>query len=503
MSDSQRTGSPRSGVESTRDELAGPLALDEATMREVGYKVVDALIDHFLHRDERPAGAPAQPVELARPPYRPVPTAPSDPRAVIDRIFSEVLGPNPRLRTDHRRFFAYVPSPTNFISVMADAITSGTNVFAGHWLAAPGPTIVELETIDWLREIVGFPEEAGGIFLSGGSAANESAIVTADAARGGLDRRQACIYASGQTHGSLAKAARILGFPSERLRWIATDSRLRLDVNELARQVAEDERSGLTPLMVVANAGTTNTGAVDPLPEIVDFCRRRGLWLHVDGAYGAAAMLTEAGKEELAGLECVDSLTIDPHKWWFQPYEIGCLLVRDKENLVRAFHTSGDYLRDLEGRTEVNLFDYGPQLTRGFRALKLWTSLRVFGLDAFTRAVESGIEMARYAEQVLRRRSAGPDSAGWRIVTPAQLGVATFRWHHPGTDPAAEDQIIEEVVEAMLTDGFAVVTSTVIEERPVLRLCPLHPAVTPADIDGTIERLETFARRAVGRRYES
>ena len=462
-------------------------------MRELGYQVVDALVDHFAHRDERPAGAPAQPLELARPPYRPVPTAPSEPASVLERVFSEVL--SPRLRTDHRRFFAYVPSPTNFISVLADAITSGTNVFAGHWLAAPGATVVELETIDWLRRIVGFPATGGGIFLSGGSAANESGIVVADAARGGVDRRRACIYASDQTHGSLAKAARILGFPPERLRFVATDRRLRLDIEHLARRVAEDERAGLTPLVVVANAGTTNTGAVDPLPEIVDFCRVRGLWLHVDGAYGAAAVLTEKGKRELEGLADVDSLTLDPHKWWFQPYEIGCLLVRDKEHLVRAFSASGDYLRDLEGRTEVNLFDYGPQLTRSFRALKLWMSLQVFGLDAFARAVGRCIELAEYAERVLRRQAAGPESHGWEIVTPAQLGVVTFRWRRGAGDDAAEDRLIEAVVEAMLEDGFAVVTSTVVGGRPVLRLCPIHPAVTAADIDGTVERLAAFARR--------
>ncbi len=335
---------------------------------------------------------------------------------------------------------------------------------------------------------------AGGIFLSGGSAANQGAIVVADAARGGVDRRKACIYASDQTHGSLAKAARILGFPPERLRGVATDSGLRLDVHHLAQLVAEDARAGLTPLMVVANAGTTNTGAVDPLPEIVEFCRARDVWLHVDGAYGAAAVLTEAGKKELHGLAEVDSLTIDPHKWWFQPYEIGCLLVRDKQYLVRAFHASGDYLRDLEGRTEVNLFDYGPQLTRSFRALKLWMSLQVFGLDAFARAVENGIEMARYAEQALRRRQADSTTAGWQIVTPAQLGVVTFRWRDGTGDEAVEDQAVEAMVEAMLADGFAVVTSTVIGGRPVLRLCPLHPAVTRADVDGTLERLETFAR---------
>jgi len=187
-------------------------------------------------------------------------------------------------------------------------------------------------------------------------------------------------------------------------------------------QIQKDRSQGKQPFCVIANAGTTNTGAVDPLETLVKICNREGLWLHADGAYGAPAILSDHGRKLMKGIESVDSLTIDPHKWLFQPYDTGCILVRDSQHLKMTFHILPEYLREVEGKeTEVNFCDYGIELTRSFRAIRLWMSFKMFGIESFRRAVSHGIEMAETAEKTLRR------SSYWDVVSPAQLGVVTFR----------------------------------------------------------------------------
>jgi aromatic-L-amino-acid/L-tryptophan decarboxylase len=243
--------------------------------------------------------------------------------------------------------------------------------------------------------------------------------------------------------------------------------------------VEADRAAGRTPFAVVANAGTTNTGAVDPLDELADLCTEEGLWFHVDGAYGASAALCPAGREALAGMGRADSLTIDPHKWLFQPYEAGAVLLREPGLLERTFSISGEYLRDTFGG-EVNFRDRGIQLTRGVRALKLWLSVEVFGLDAFRSAVAHGIALAEHAEAVLRARP------GWEIVTPAQLGIVCFA-HADGNE--------SEISAATVRDGYAAPSTTVLRGRTVLRFCTINPRTTFEEIDATIERMERFAGR--------
>jgi len=214
----------------------------------------------------------------------------------------------------------------------------------------------------------------------------------------------------------------VLGYREEQLRKVPSDIEFRLDLAELRRAVEADRAAGRIPFCVVANAGTTNTGAVDPLSKLADYCRGERLWLHVDGAFGAAAVLSERGRAILRGLGRADSLSLDPHKWLFQPYEIGCILVRDEGWLRETFHILPEYLTDIEGQAgEVNFCDRGIQLTRGFRALKLWMSLNVFGRAGFEEAINRGFELAEIAEAALRR------TPGWEVVAPAQMGILTFR----------------------------------------------------------------------------
>ncbi|RLG58713.1 decarboxylase, partial [Candidatus Geothermarchaeota archaeon] len=389
---------------------------------------------------------------------------------------------------NHPRFFAFIPSPSNFVSVMADALVSGFNVFAGTWLEAPAAIEVEMVTIDWLRRIFNFPDTTKGIFVSGGSVANLIALAVARHVKLKDEIENAVIYFSDQTHSSIERGLRILGFKREHIRKLTSDDNYRLPSLNLRREIAKDRLNGRRPFCIVANAGTTNTGAVDPLEELADLCNEEDLWLHIDGAYGAASILSDKGRSLLKGIERADSLTIDPHKWLFQPYEIGCVLVRDGDQLRETFQILPEYLEDVYKVREFNPCDYGIQLTRSFRALKLWMSIKIFGLKAFRKAVTRGISLAEIAEKILR------ESSKWEIVTPAQLGIVTFSYVPESGLSEKADLINRRIVEKSIEDGFAMISSTVLRGRTVLRLCTINPRTTEEDIGKTIERLEDIGR---------
>jgi glutamate/tyrosine decarboxylase-like PLP-dependent enzyme len=367
---------------------------------------------------------------------------------------------------------------------MADALASGFNVFAGTWLEASGPAQVELVTVDWLRQACGLPAGAGGLFVSGGSMANITALAVARHLRLGARLEDAVVYCSDQTHSSIARGLWVLGFQREQLQQIASDEHFRIDVPGLERAITRDRCAGRLPFCVVANAGTTNTGAVDPLPDVAHLCQEEGLWLHVDGAYGAAAVLSERGRAALTGLGSADSLSLDPHKWLFQPFEIGCVLVRNGEWLEQTFRILPEYLSDIEGdEGEVNFCDRGIQLTRGFRALKLWLSLKVFGVSGFRRAMERGLELAEIAEVAVA------ELPEWEVVTPAQMGVVTFRCAPAGLTPEAQDALNRGLVEELVASGFAMISTTTLRGRVVLRMCTINPRTTESDVRETIARL--------------
>ena len=454
-------------------------------MRAFGYRVVDQLVQHFIHLRDDPVTHKRTPADMQRRLREPAPEQGMAPEAVLGQVTRDVF--ESVSRTHHPRFFAYVPAPSNFVSVMADALAAGYNVFAGHWLAGSGAAEAERVTIDWLCRLCGLPETAGGLFVSGGSMANLTAIATARVVHLGEHSPDAVLYCSDQTHSSLQKGMRVLGFHPDQTRSIPTDDDFRLVAPALTAQIARDRAAGRRPFCVVANAGTTSTGAVDPLVAVSEVCRAEGLWMHIDGAYGAAAVLCDEGRRALDGLHLADSITIDPHKWWFQPFEIGGLLVREPQYLRQAFSVRAGYLKETyAGDEEINYYDHGVQLTRGFRALKLWMSIKVFGLAAFREAVAGGFRQARFAESLLR------DDAAWEIVTPAQLGIVTFRYRSPGLDADAVDAVTRGIVDRMLVEAFAMVTSTELLGRSVLRLCPIHPETTEDDIRETIALLKHF-----------
>ncbi|MCW5979303.1 MAG: hypothetical protein KIT09_14605 [Bryobacteraceae bacterium] len=473
-------------MEATQTGAPALQLTDEAT-RALGYRIVDLLIDHHRALRDKPVTNVLD-WETSRARLgEPFAEEGVPPEQVLDKLESDVF--STIMHVTHPRFFAFVPGPGNLVSAFADALASGYNVFAGTWMEGSGPAAVELATIDWLRQVCGLPEGAMGLFVSGGSVANLTALAAARHARLGDDFRSGVAYFSDQTHSAVERAFRILGFSPSQLRKVPSDERYRLPLAALHRQVAADRRGGLTPFCVVANAGTTNTGAVDPLAELARFCQAEGLWLHADGAYGAAAALAPRGRALLEGLEQVDSLALDPHKWLFQPFEIGCVLARRGDDLKDTFRILPEYLQDVHRWKAINFCDYGIQLTRGFRALKLWMSVRIFGVRAFREAIERGFALAEYAESRLRRDPV------WEIVSPAQFGIVCFRYVPPRAGESDLNAVNLRLAELGFRDGFAALTTTVLGGRTVLRLCAINPHATEDDLDRTLARLKWLAER--------
>jgi len=459
------------------------LQLSKEEMRALGYRVVDRLVEHFADEGSDSLGAAPSRSDLETQLREDLPEEGTDPHAVLDQV-EEVILPN-TMRVDHPRFFGFVPGPNNFVGVLADAVAAGFNVFSGTWISGAAAAQVELVVIDWLKELCGLPETAGGLFTSGGSMANVTALAAARHAMLDDNTTGAVAYCSDQTHTSVDRALRLLGFGEDQLRRLPSDDHFRLRPEALRDALQADRAEGRRPFCVVANAGTTNTGAVDPLPDLASLAEAEGLWLHVDGAYGAPTVVCDRGRERLAGLDRVDSLTMDPHKWLFQPFEIGGVFVRDEQHLRRAFRLEAEYLEDAVGADdEVNFSAYGIQLTRSFRALKLWMTLKVFGRTHVATAVRRGFEAAEKAEQMLRAR---PD---WTIVTPAQMGIVTFRCAPDGWPADRCDRLTRRLAPAVHENGEAFLTQTTLNDRPVLRLCPINPRTTSTDLRETIDRLD-------------
>lgn len=465
------------------------LQLSPDEMRAFGHRVVDIIVDHVETLRDRTVSIqkPRAELDAAIGGFSDSPESPAEILTLIER---EVMGAVTAV--DHPRFYAFVPGPGSFVGAMGDALASGFNVFAGHWLAASGPGAVELKTVDLLRQVCGFPEGAGGLFVSGGSMANLCGLATARAVKLGGPDLSAVVYLSDQAHSSVAKGLRVLGFASSQVRSVPVDHMLRMDARALDLAIADDRKAGRRPFCIVASAGTTNTGAVDPLEEIAALCRANDIWLHVDGAYGAAAAFTARGRSALRGLQLADSIALDPHKWLFQPFEIGCVLVRDTRHLRQAFavhpEDNASYLHDV-GRMaehEVVFYEHGVQLTRSFRALKLWMSLRIFGLAAFREAIDRGIALAEVVERMLRA------DQNWEVVTPAQLAVVTFAPRRPDLQVTECNALVERAVERLTADGYAMVTSTNVRGRTVLRFCLIHPDARLDEVKETAARLARF-----------
>ncbi len=464
------------------------LQFSREEMREFGYHIIDTLIDYYDTRSDRPVANKLDHDALDAILREPLPKAGTPWREVLEQFDRQVVDTTNHV--DHPRFFAYIPLANNFVSVMADTLAAGYNIFNAVWLQGAGAAQVERLTVDWLRQIFGFTPEAGGTFVSGGSVANLTALAVARQIRLNGNMNGAVAYCSDQIHFAISRGLRVLGFTPDQLRKIPSDEDFRLSPVRLQEAIAADRAAGRKPFCVIASAGTTNTGAVDPLDELADLCLQEDLWLHVDGAYGAPAMLTEPGKRALKGLERVDSLALDAHKWLFQPIECGVVLVRDRRWLPLTFKETSEVLKDvqLEGE-EINFMYQGLQLTRQFRALKLWMSFKVFGLDAISQAVAAGFDNAELAEALLR------EAGCWEIATPAQMAIVTFRYKPADDNEALANQVTHDLVGQLLEDGFAFASGTQLREKTVLRMCTNNPRTTPEDLEQTIKLIGRLAAK--------
>ncbi|MDX1647779.1 MAG: aminotransferase class V-fold PLP-dependent enzyme [Longimicrobiales bacterium] len=476
----------------TEDVTDSELELSASRMTELGDLATRLIVERISRLRSEPAWKGASRSELESAMREDPPEEGRPAEEVIRRAASQILPVAGRV--DHPRFFAFVPSAPTWPGVLADYMAAGHNVFQGTWLGASGPSQLELVVLDWFRQWIGYPESAGGLFTSGGSAASLDAFVAAREHAGAP--QGATVYMSDQSHTALVRAATIVGVRPENVRSVPSDDHFRIDLDALRGMVAEDRAAGLSPIAVCANAGATNTGAVDPIDSLADFCADEDLWLHVDAAYGGFAVVTERGKRRFRGLERADSIAMDAHKWFFQPFEAGCLMVRDLRRLETAFSVRPEYLQDTEwGREHPNFGDRGLQLSRAFRALKVWMSVQTFGMVAFRRAVERGMVLADRAEAYVRA------SETLRIANPASLGVVCFRVHPRGTDLDVEglEEINERVQQRIIDTGTAMMSSTRLRGIYSLRLCILNHNTTWSDVEGTLQAVERFGVEEIGR----
>jgi glutamate/tyrosine decarboxylase-like PLP-dependent enzyme len=455
------------------------LEMSSTEMRRIGHGVIESIIRHFDTLSERPVVNWTDRDEMERTLGGP----PPEEGMGLDELlgeFEEKVVPH-MSHVDHPRMFGFIPSAGTFVGAMGDALAAGHNIYAGTWIEGSAAQQLELTVVDWFRRWLGLPETAGGTLVSGGSVANLTGLILAREVRLGDMRENGVIYTSELAHSSVDRAARILGFRPDQVRKVRTDDRYRLDVAALEDAVADDAR-GRRPFCVVATAGDTSTGSVDPLAEIAELCEGRRLWMHVDAAYGGFAVLDPRGRALLEGIERADSVTLDPHKWLYTPYEAGCILVRDFQCLYDAFHILPAYLVDVAGGPRnVNMCDHGITLSRGCRALKIWMAIKHFGLARYRAVISRTMDLARYAEQLLE---ANPRI---EVVSPAVLSVVSFRYiPAPESDDETIERVNQEIRRRVWESGKAMITSSRVRGRYVLRVAVVNHNARRSDVEETV-----------------
>ncbi len=442
-------------------------------------EVVARCIDHITALDRQPSRGDVDAAELCRALREPAPEQATALEPLLDSLFRDWI---PRSFTaSGPGYLAYIPGGGVYPAALADFITNTTNRYTGVWQAAPALVQLEANALDWLRDWMGFPPEARGLFTSGGSMATFNAIVCARERYLGAEIRRGVLYTSDQAHHSVLKSAKLAGVMPDRVRAIESDNRFRLRVDALSEAIAADRRSGLTPFAVVSSAGTTNTGAVDPLDRIADLCAREEIWHHIDGAYGAFFYLCEHLRDPLRGLPRADSLTLDPHKGMFLPYGTGALLVRDGAALRAAHEATAAYLPAMPHPEDFyDPSQHGPELSRGFPGLRVWLSVKLFGAAAYRAAIA---EKRALTLEAARRVAALP---GIVIDAPAELSLFAFHLTWPGATLADEDAATRALMEQTTQRGRVMVTGCTTHGRFLGRVCVLSFRTHQPQIDALI-----------------
>jgi len=473
----------------TIDTIATEEGLDPQdwdAMRRLGHSVVDDLVSTLQHVRERPVWRTVPDGSRAFL-SRPLPLEPRDPAAVYDDVRQHVL-PYPTGNL-HPRFWGWVMGTGSPLAMFAEMLAAGLNWNVGGF--DDSASLVEDQVLGWCKQIMGFPADASGLFVSGGSMANFVGLAVGRDARAGADVRRRgvasllanpVLYASRETHSSVVKAAELLGLGTEAVRLLPVDTQYRIDLDALRAQVAADRAAGLHPFAVVGNAGTVNTGAIDDLNALADIAAREGLWFHVDGAFGALARLHPDLAPLVSGIERADSLAFDLHKWGYLPVEAGCVLVRDVRAHRDAFAVkTAAYLRPEHGGPSARLekfSDLGVQLSRGFRALKAWMSFQEHGALKLGRIVRQNVEQARYLARLVE---AAPEL---ELAAPVPLNVVCFRHRGEQGAPVAEqDELNREILVRLQESGEAVPSGTVVGGRFALRAAITNHRSRRSDFD--------------------
>ncbi|MEZ5284840.1 MAG: aminotransferase class V-fold PLP-dependent enzyme [Vicinamibacterales bacterium] len=471
-----------------------PLAMDADTFSTLGHQLIDRIAGRLaaipagpVTRDESPSA-----VRAALGLGGPLPEQGTDAAGLLaettERLFDHSLF------NAHPRFFGYITASPAPIGMLGDLLAAALNPNVGAWTLSPAATEIEAETVRWIASLLGYSEQCGGLLVSGGNMANIVGFLAARAAKAGWDvraeglrgagrGRALRVYVSAETHTWVQKAADISGLGTAAIRWIPTDRDLRMDMGALERQVREDAAAGDVPLLVVGTAGSVSTGVVDPLAALADFCEAHGLWFHVDGAYGGVAAAVADAPDDLRALARADSVAVDPHKWLYAPLEAGCALVRDADALRAAFSYHPPYYHFDERAT--NFVDYGPQNSRGFRALKVWLALKQVGASGYRAMIAEDMRLSRLLAEVV-------DAHDELELATRQLSITTFRYvpRELGAQAARGDAAVEARIDGLnraLLDrlqrgGEAFVSNAVIDGRYLLRACIVNFQTSEADI---------------------
>lgn len=447
-------------------ERSWPLEPDEAEMRRLIDATVARVVPHVLSLGEQPASNTDGATEFARTLDEPLPQQGTPFDELLDLLFDEAI---PRsLNTASPGYFAYINGNAVFESALASFINDSVNRYMGVYAAGPVMAKIESNVVEWFAQIIGYPPEAGGFLTSGGSLANLTGVVTARRERLPQSFLGGTIYTSDQVHHSVVKAAVMAGFPPEAVRSLPSDERYRLTPDAVLEAVQADREAGWLPFLVVASAGTTNSGAVDPLDDLADLCEGEHLWLHVDASYGGFFALTERGRRVLQGLGRADSVVLDPHKSLFVPYGVGSLLVRDGEALRRAHSASADYLPPLQDEPDlVDFCEISPELSREFRGLKVWLPLKRHGIGPYRDALQEKFELTDW----ITARLGEIDDV--EIVAEPQLTILAWRLNLPGLSAEELDELNRELMARINARRRIFLTATRLDGRFVIRICVL------------------------------
>jgi aromatic-L-amino-acid decarboxylase len=394
------------------------------------------------------------------------------------------------LNAAHPGYMAYIPGGGLFASAVADLLASSTNRYVGVWYAAPAAARLETNVLEWFAQLMGYPTSARGILTSGGSLANFSAVVSARKHLLGDDLARGTVYASNQTHHSVMKAAVLAGIPEKNIRLLEVDGNFRAIPDRFEKAIKTDLSKGLRPFLLVANAGTTNTGSVDPLRDLAQLSQKYSLWYHIDAAYGGFFNLCEEGRKRLDGIHLSDSLVLDPHKGLFVPYGCGSLLVKDGERLRRAHVLSADYLQDqFTPEGETNFSEYSPELSRSFRGLRVWLPLKLYGLRAFRENLAEKMRLARWMYERFQ------EEPGFECMAVPDLSVIAFRYR-PRSDDV--DAFNRRLYDKIVRSGRVFLSTTRLNGQFVIRVCILSFRTHQAQVEEAFEIIKAAARELGG-----